>query len=158
MYVRSTAVKALAQLADKGDQHAIAAVAALFEDNNENVRSAGVEALAQPSENGDKHSIIAVAGLLEDGNEGEVCSDRSPSAVCSEGRPACLPCSGCVPEDVRSAELIAPVQLAEKGDTLAITAVGALLGECREEYRPSGIGSRSAAHWAFAHVSDPRLS
>ena len=58
-------IQALAQLAEKGDQHAITAVAARLEDGLWPVRHAAVQALAQLAEKGDQYAITAVAALLE---------------------------------------------------------------------------------------------
>ena len=52
--MRCAAVEALAQPAEKRNQHAISAVAACLEDKASGVRCEAVEALAQLAEKGDQ--------------------------------------------------------------------------------------------------------
>ena len=63
-------MKALPQIAEKGDEHAITAVSARLEDNGWHVRYAAVEALAQIANKGDERAITAVAARLEDDDGG----------------------------------------------------------------------------------------
>ena len=86
----STSVRAtfaLAEIAEKGDAGAIAAVSARLERADSDVRKAAVDALPKIAEKGDASAIAAVSARLED-------ADR----------------------DVRSAAVLALPKIAEKGD------------------------------------------
>ena len=54
-------MEALAQVAEKGDQHAIAAVSGRLEDADAHVREAAVGALGQVAEKGDQRAIAGNA-------------------------------------------------------------------------------------------------
>ena len=83
-----------AEVVEKGDERAIAAVSARLEDGDSAVRSAALEALVELAEKGDPHGVAVVSTYLDD------CSCR-----------------------VRRAAVKALVRIAEKGDKHAITAV-----------------------------------
>ena len=93
-------MEALVQLAEKGDQHAITAVAARLEDTCVDAKRAAVYALMQIAEKGNRHAISAVAARIED-----------------------------VDKQVRCAAVAALMQLAEKGDQHTITAVAGCLAD-----------------------------
>ncbi len=60
-------MSALAQLAEKGDRHAIDAVSARLVRGDGGVRRAAVDALAQLAEKGEQHAITAVSAREDDG-------------------------------------------------------------------------------------------
>jgi len=76
--VKIAAVKALAKVAEKGDQHAIAALRGRLEDAKLHVRLAAVGALAKVAEKGHLHTIAAVSGHLEHAD----CQSDQMCGVC----------------------------------------------------------------------------
>merc|ERR1712025_1251805 len=66
--VRREAGETIAKIVEKGDQHAIASVAARLEHQDRDVRRVALETLAKIVEKRDEHAITAVAACLEDGS------------------------------------------------------------------------------------------
>lgn len=142
--VRCAVVEALAQLAEKADQQAIAALESCFTDKEASVRCAAVEALAQLAEKTDQHAISCSLKLIRDADAHVRRSATDALAQLAEKGDLCvtLGVSTCLRHSerhIRRDAVLALAKVAEVGDQRSLAAVSRCLEDTDPDVRQAAL-------------------